>query len=40
MKEPGDNISPLNTKLPPNHNTPDKMVTPKNSEIGDAKSRR
>ena len=40
MKEPGDRISPLKTSLPPNQSTPLKIVTPKNSETGEAKSRR
>ena len=39
MKEPPFNISPLKTNCPPNHNTPHKIITPKVSEIGEAKSR-
>ena len=40
MNDPGDKISPFKTSLPPNQSTPHKMETPKNSDTGEAKSRR
>ena len=40
INEPGDKMSPLSTSLPPNQSTPHRMDTPRNSDTGEARSRR